>query len=325
MDISKLSRLNLNLLATLLALLQERHAGDAAKRLNISQSAVSKNLTKLRELFKDPLFHRSTQGLLPTPLALELEPQIVEIIKRVENLFSSQEFTPDLFEGCFRLAMQDTGFVFVTPELLKLCQDQAPGMIFDFWLKDEKGLQELLLGEIDLLILPQDLGQHWQNDSKLVHRELYREPLACLLRKGHPALNMPWNEETYLKFAHVGVRDEQFGASMLDRTLAVDKRARNITTVVPDFRSATRLCEASDAIFTCSHSWADLAVKEKGLVGKPLPIGDFICTYHLVWHQRVDTSPAYKWLRERIFEISDDLIKIYKLADLTEQAVRHTR
>ena len=225
MDISKLSRLNLNLLATLLALLQERHAGDAAKRLNISQSAVSKNLTKLRELFKDPLFHRSTQGLLPTPLALELEPQIVEIIKRVDSLFSSQEFTPNLFEGRFRLAMQDTGFVFVTPELLKLCQDQAPGMIFDFWLKDEKGLQELLLGEIDLLILPQDLGQHWQNDSKLVHRELYREPLACLLRKGHPALKMPWNEETYLKFAHVGVRDEQFGASMLDRTLAEDKRA----------------------------------------------------------------------------------------------------
>lgn len=306
MDISKLSRINLNLLTTLLVLLQERHAGDTAKRLNISQSAVSKNLTKLRDLFKDPLFHRSTNGLLPTPLAMELEPQIVEIVKRVDNLFSSQDFIPSQFEGRFQLAMQDTGFVFVTPDLLKICQDQAPGMIFDLWLKDEKGLQELLLGEIDLLILPQDLGQHWQNDSKLVHRELYREPLACLLRQDHPALDMPWNEETYLQFAHVGIRDEQFGASMLDRTLALDKRARNIATVVPDFRSATRLCIASDAIFTCSHSWADLVVKEQGLVRKPLPFGDFICTYHLVWHQRVDASPAHKWLRERIFEISDE-------------------
>lgn len=313
MNISRLSRVHMNLLATLHVLLQERHAGRSAKRLNISQSSVSKNLAQLRELFKDQLFFKAPNGLTPTPLALDLAPRVAEVIRSVDGLLEPQAFSPLDFEGRISLAMQDTGFVFIAPDLVSLCEKQAPGIAFDLWLKDDKGLQELLFGEIDLLIVPQDLGQRWQTGAQLIHKELYREPLACLFRKGHPALDVRWDEEAYLRFTHIGVRDEQFGASMLDRTLTAENRSRDMSLMVPDFRSATRLCEASDLIFTCSHSWAELAVKERGLVRRPLPFGDFYCAYQLAWHQRTDNSPVHKWLRERIVEVAEGLRQQYQL------------
>jgi DNA-binding transcriptional LysR family regulator len=313
MDIARLSRLNLTLLATLHVLLQERHAGRAAKRLHVTQSSVSKNLSQLRDLFKDTLFDRTAQGLTPTPLALTLEPQLAEVMGQLDMLLYPPEFCPQDYQGRIHLAMQDTAFAFIAPALLAHCREHAPHLQFDMWFKDDRGLHELANGEIDLLILPQDIGQHWHEDSRLMREELYREPLACMLRKDHPALLLDWTAETYLTFSHIGVRDDQLGAPMLDRSLMRQNKARQIAATVPDFHAATRLCEESDMIFTCSQSWADLMVKERDMVKKPLPFLDFICTYKLIWHSRTDTSPVHLWLRHRIHDISTTLKSRYGL------------
>ena len=75
MEVSQLSRVNIQLLVTLQVLLAERSGAAAAKRMCISQSSVSKHLAQLRDLFKDPLFHPTARGLVPTPFVLELEPR----------------------------------------------------------------------------------------------------------------------------------------------------------------------------------------------------------------------------------------------------------
>ncbi len=308
MDVAKLSRVKLSLLTTLQVLLQERNARAAAEKLNLSQSAVSKNLAQLRELFDDPLFHRTAHGLSPTPLARNLEGPLCEVLFQIDKLLHPQEFVASSYEGRVRLALHDAGYAFIGAPLMALCETQAPGIQLDLWFKDTKGLHSLANGEIDLLILPQDIGQQWHDDENLLWTELYREPLWCLLRSGHPALKRAWNEDAYLACSHIGIRDSQFGAAMLDQTLNQEHQARTFSAMTPDFHTATRLVQQTDAVFTCSQSWADLALSEIDVVKKPLPFADYECAYHLVWHRRTDTSPLHVWLRERIYDICDELV-----------------
>jgi DNA-binding transcriptional LysR family regulator len=316
MDITKLSRLKLSLLTTFQVLLQERSARSAAEKLSLSQSAVSKNLSQLRTLFNDPLFHRTPHGLTPTPLAKSLEGPLCEALFQIDNLLNPVDFVANSYQGRVRLALHDAGYAFIGAPLMALCQEQAPGIQMDLWFKDTKGLHALMNAEIDLLILPQDVGQQWHDDENLIWRELYREPLSCLLRSGHPALEKPWNEETYLACSHIGVRDSQLGTAMLDRRLSRQHRARRFSAMAPDFHSATRLVQKTDAIFTCSYCWAELALSEIDVASKPLPFADHQCAYQLVWHKRTENSPLYAWLRGQIFAICDRLKVRYDLAAL---------
>jgi Bacterial regulatory helix-turn-helix protein, lysR family len=54
------------------AVLKERSATRAARRLNVTQSAVSNSLTRLRALLDDPLVVCSGRRLVPAPRANEL-------------------------------------------------------------------------------------------------------------------------------------------------------------------------------------------------------------------------------------------------------------
>ena len=59
MDVSKLSRIDLNLLVALHVLIEEKSVSRAAQRLHVTQPAMSKTLNRLRDTFDDPLFARS--------------------------------------------------------------------------------------------------------------------------------------------------------------------------------------------------------------------------------------------------------------------------
>src|SRR5918997_6391986 len=86
-----LSRVDLNLLVLFATVLEERHVGRAAARLNLSPSAVSHGLGRLRRLLKDPLFLRTPKGVVPTARATELAEPIAEILARVRNVVATAE------------------------------------------------------------------------------------------------------------------------------------------------------------------------------------------------------------------------------------------
>ena len=90
-----LSRIDLNLLVSLQVLMQEKNVTRAAERLFITQPAMSKTLTRLRNLLDDELFVRSSHGLTPTPKTLELEQPVNKILAELTELMvTNQEFDP---------------------------------------------------------------------------------------------------------------------------------------------------------------------------------------------------------------------------------------
>src|SRR5215468_8898109 len=84
-----LSRTDLNLLVLFEVVLEERHVGRAAARLNLTPSAVSHGLGRLRRLLNDPLFLRTPKGVVPTARALDLAAPIADILARVGSVMAT--------------------------------------------------------------------------------------------------------------------------------------------------------------------------------------------------------------------------------------------
>jgi len=299
---SQLSRVNINLLITLQMLLEERSASSAATRLNLSQSTISKNLAQLRDLFNDPLFYRISHGLMPTKLALALEPKLKTALSAMENIFSPTEFDLALCQGCFRLSMHESAFEFIAAPLIQQVLTQTPEMHFDTWFKDSISIEQLNQGQLDFVILPHDIGQQPKLGNHLLIQELYRDDLVCLVSEHHPILQQTWDQTNYLASKHIHVRDNELGTPMFDKTLSKRGLHRNIVVQVPDFHAASSLCSQSDLIFTTTSSWAEFAIKHKPLVKISMPCPSLPVVYSLIWHQRSEVDPAHQWLKQQIID-----------------------
>src|SRR5688572_9111120 len=112
-----LSRVDLNLLTLFETVMKERHVGRAAERLNLSPSAVSHGLGRLRRLLNDALFVRHPKGLNPTERALLLEPLVADLLARARTLIGGAlTFDPAHSERRFRLGTVDAiGSVIIPP------------------------------------------------------------------------------------------------------------------------------------------------------------------------------------------------------------------
>jgi len=303
MEISQLTRININLLVTLQVLLQERNASSAAIRLNLSQSTISKNLSQLRHVFSDPLFHRIAHGLVPTSLALELEPKLNVAINAINEIFSPAEFDLKKYQGCFKISMQESAFEFVFAKIMQRILDEAPNMRIDTWFKDSISIEQLSLGRLDFVIIPHDIGQKPNLNNQLHSEELYRDDLVCLVRKENPVLQTNWDQQAYLNSKHIHVKDNELGMPMFDQSLSKLGLQRDVVIQVPDFNAATSLCCHADLIFTTTASWAESVLKSNQLVKLRMPCQSDPVVYSLIWHQRSETDPAHTWLRSQLLEL----------------------
>ena len=100
-------RVNLNLLRSLKVLLEERHVSHAADKLNLTQSAVSRQLSQLRRLFADPLLIREGNTLIPTPKALQLQAKLANWFLELDDMLEEKEFDPAKWHGEFVLSSSD--------------------------------------------------------------------------------------------------------------------------------------------------------------------------------------------------------------------------
>ena len=99
MNLQKLSRLDLNLLVSLQALLEEKSVTRAAARLFISQPAISRVLQRLRYQLDDPLFTRTGNELVPTPKARELQLKLPPLLDNILDIVTEDEFDPGTYTG----------------------------------------------------------------------------------------------------------------------------------------------------------------------------------------------------------------------------------
>ncbi|WP_261923068.1 LysR family transcriptional regulator [Shewanella sp. NFH-SH190041] len=309
MKLDNLLRIDLNLLVILQVLLEEQNVTRAARRLHLTQSALSKSLNRLRDALGDPLFVRTARGLKPTAHALQLAVRLPDMLESLYQLTQPPGFVPASSEREFSFAMVESAYETLIPHFIGPLLTAAPNIRLNSYLWNEHSMQDLLQGQLDFAIAGRDL--HPQSEFKvtnlpegIAHKTLYQDRQVCLVRQGHPALQARdagfWHLDYYLSLSHVQVRCEGNDWWALDYHLAQSGQRRHLSATVPDFYGAASICAHSDLIFTLPASFARHASKLYPLATLPLPLDFSPLVYVLLWHSRNNDEPGHQWVKHTI-------------------------
>lgn len=296
-----LSSLDLNLILTLAAILEERNLTKAAARLHVTQSAVSQALKKLREVLGDSLLTRSPTGLLLTPRAVELMPQINLAISQLEVIFAGNaEFDPLTSTRTFRIVATDYCEITILPALSQALEERAPGISIHLTQSNERiPHAEVVKGEVDLV-----LGFFPEYPADFYQRKLFTDEFVTVMRAQHALANGPLTLEDFIGAQHILVAPWGGAVGLVDDLLAVQSRSRRVSRWVPHFQTIPHLLADSDYISTMPHRIAKRFEKlfSLAILPTPLAVPDFsIFTF---WHERTNKDPADIWLRSLLQELS---------------------
>ena len=146
-----MSTYDLNLLIALHILLSEGSVSAAARRLHLSNSAMSRTLSRIRDAFGDPILIRAGRSLVPTPRALELKERLRPLLDQAEAL-RRQASAPDLrqLDREFTIRANEGFIIEHGTTLLNAIANEAPNVLLHFAVKAKKDAKALREGRIDL-------------------------------------------------------------------------------------------------------------------------------------------------------------------------------
>ncbi len=152
MNLQRLSRLDLNLLVALQALLEEKSVTRAAQRLFITQPAMSRVLQRLRQQLDDPLFTRTGNELIPTPKARDLELRLPAMLEDILDMVTEGEFDPAAYVGEITIAIPEFIAISLASQLTAVLNQYAPGVILSISSETDSVEGELADGVLDFAI-----------------------------------------------------------------------------------------------------------------------------------------------------------------------------
>lgn len=186
-----INRINLNLLKVFFVLMQERHVTAAAKRLCLSQSAVSNSLQQLRELFQDELLIRTPKKMTPTQKALMLAPQVEQVLRQLETLFFyTDEFDYQTSTRTFYMGMSDYAEYVLLPKIYERMREIAPHLSLRVLSYYEFSPEDFENGPMEL-----GIGLEKKYPKPLIMERLFSDRPVCVARKGNPLFKEPFTLE----------------------------------------------------------------------------------------------------------------------------------
>jgi len=297
-----LSAIDLNLLVALQALLAERNVTHAAKRVGITQSAMSHALARLRELFDDPLLVRTRQGMTLTAHASGLVRPLQHALAAVEQVM---HFTPE-FDAAnaartFNIAASDYAQFVILPPLLSRLRD-APGIRLIVHPPPPSEVEALDAGSIDLAI-----GRGHANEANIYQQTLFTDRLVCVVRAEHPRVKRALTLREYAELDHIAPGGRRGGS--VESVFGKHRLSPRVRLTLPEFLAAPWIVSESDLVLTTTERTAaklEQALALKVVAAPPeLPI---IKTVHS-WHLRHHEDPAHVWLRTLIQKTCSSLPK----------------
>jgi len=296
----RLAGIDLNLLTSLDVLLDERNVTRAARRLGVSQPAVSHNLRRLRELLGDPLLVRTPRGMQATPRAIELGPAVRAALEAAETVLqAAPRFDPARAERSFVLAMADQAAFQLLPPLVARIAADAPGITLQLRPPAADLSAALAEGEVELAI-----GVFGDAPAGMRTEPLWAETFACVVRRRGPGTRGPFDLERYLARPHLLVAPRGRPGSIVDDLLAQGQLRRRIAVVVPHFLVAPAIVATSDLVWTAPAGLARAFAESYALAIRPPPLAIPSFTIALRWHLRLDRDPGLAWLRGMLREVA---------------------
>lgn len=296
---NNLRKIDLNLLRVFDAIYAERHVTRAASRLLTSQSAVSHSLRNLRDIFQDPLFTRTPDGMSPTALADILAERIGDILAQMQDVLAFRNsFVPESASGKLTIGFLSPGPSWLMAGICRRIGAQAPRLDLVFRHIPVQQVAESLDGRaVQLLIGPPDVIA---DRRRLCHETLFREKHGCLVGVDNPRVGATLDLEDYAGLAHAVIATHHFERTWIDDLLARAGLQRTIKAVVPHPSFIGDLLSSTDMICTLLPS---LILPDDRLRLLPVPFPATPMTVSQFYHERDAGNPQIQWLRQVVADV----------------------
>lgn len=307
MSLETLSRVDLNLLVSLQVLLEELNVTRSAKRLHVSQPAMSKTLLRLRNVFEDQLFTRSGRGLVPTPRALELKRQLPQLLEGIDGLLIHQDFEPGTYHGAIRVVAPEFMAVQAIPQLIRIFQEEAPGLSLALSNSEESYISDLESGTIDFV-----LEVEKPVPKGVIVTSLGDFTPAVWMRSGHPLEHRDFDLEEMLKYPFVQYylliagRVDPGVESRFDKLISRMGHKRRKSLITNQLMTALETLHSTDCLMLATMEDLKHESEFYEIVRKPYPKSlehDPTIPAALVQHERTANSPMHKWVKSKLLEI----------------------
>jgi DNA-binding transcriptional LysR family regulator len=297
-----LTSVDLNLLLVLHVVLRERSVTAAAKRLAVSQSAVSNSLARLRDIFGDLLVVRSGNRLVATPVAQELAPRLAAAVEHLERVVQREHaFDPSRSVRSFTLACSDWTQVCDVPIVFEAFRRRMPRAVLRVISTDAMlGADGLAGDHIDVALGPPEAGEG------LHYEALYTQGGVLVVRKDNNRIGDTITPEEFDRLPYVDtvMVPAQPGANQIAAELSARRGfARNVVLAVSHFNAAAMAVARTDCV-------AGLPERLAGGFCRVLPLRPVRTAVMdklkfetgMIWHERTDLDPGSRFFRDVIRE-----------------------
>ncbi len=290
---------DLNLLIVFDGVMQDRSVTRAAKRLGMSQPAMSHALNRLRYLLKDELFVRSPKGMLPTARAEQLALPLRHALAEMQRALEPDRFVPAKADRRFTLAIDNYAAVVLAAPLVAAVSAAAPSVQLDLQPSGTLDVVDRLdTGDLDLAI-----GNVENAGERFGTAPLLEDRFVTVMRRRHPAARRTLSPEVFAGLPHLAISSSGEDTSFIDRSLGARGLKRRIVLRAP-YLSAGAILAESDLVATLSRRIAEQFVRTHALQLRELPIKSPIVRTAILWHRTLDNHPAHRWVRDTIVSVS---------------------
>lgn len=301
MSALELSQIDANLLVALDVLLATRGVSKAARRLHVSQPAMSQTLARLRATFDDPLLVRDGRQMVPTPYAERLAPALRHALAQLEAVIQDKPvFEPATARTRFTVATADSVAVTLLPDIVRAILAEAPGVDVSVRPYDARFPDLLEAGALDLVIAPLSGIE----GSTLAQQPLFDERFLTLARADHPLFEAPLTPARWVHWPHGLVSTRGEAGSVVSEALAIHGLERRVAVEVPYFLAAAPMMLSTDLIFTLPRLVAHHLKARYPLVALEPPVEVPGFTLQMCWLARHTAEPAGRWLRSVVARIA---------------------
>lgn len=291
-----LQRTDMGLLVALDALLSERSVTRAARKLGISQPALSAQLAKLRLLFDDPLLVGNAHGMTPTLRATELQEPLHLLLRDLQELVMSQAtFDPTTAERTFSIAATDYAHATMIIPLVAILSEVAPGVrIAALPFSQENVRKQLEDGSVDLCITAATLTPADFPAKKLLH-----EHMVLILSESHPCAKKRMTPDLFCSLDHVIASPSGGGfRGSVDTALEAMGHSRKVVGSFNSFLLVPGVVKSSQCVAVVPEQLA-LAHSDGLKVDKvPFAVPGF--DIYQSWHPRSKSDKGHIWLRNMV-------------------------
>jgi DNA-binding transcriptional LysR family regulator len=300
---SSLSKLDLNLFLLLHTMFEENSTTRAAKRLSVTQSAVSNGLARLRVALGDPLFVRNGRGLVATPRAVELRPLVAQAIGQLAAAVEGgAAFAPRDSTRRFTIAAADNHQVREIPLIAAAFVRELPRaelrVVSADYLAATDGLAK---GEIDAAFVPTDMALPGHHGTVV-----FEERAAMVVRRDHPKVRGKMTPKLFSELFHIDVEvalgRKGFGHQQAARHWRNSGLERHVRITVPYFTTAALVAARTDCVAGLPHRVAETLVATLPIKIVPTTFPLPTMRVSLVWHDRTDGDPGARFFRKVVVE-----------------------